>query len=59
MRPYVAGLNRGGRRFFPDIDIFHHREESVAAAADTDVTCSAMTALSCDGCGASLAQLAS
>jgi len=38
---YVAGataLNRDGPRFSRDIDIFHDREESVAAAADTDAT---------------------
>jgi hypothetical protein len=37
----VAGataLNRDDPRFSRDIDIFHDREESVAAAADTDPT---------------------
>ena len=36
---YVAGgvaLNRDGPRYSADIDIFHDREESVAAAADAD-----------------------
>jgi hypothetical protein len=36
---YVAGavpLNRDGPRFSDDIDIFHDREEGVAAAADAD-----------------------
>lgn len=36
---YVAGsvpLNREGRRYSDDIDIFHDREESVAAAAEAD-----------------------
>jgi hypothetical protein len=36
---YVAGaipLNRDGPRFSDDIDIFHDREESVAAAAAAD-----------------------
>ena len=36
---YVAGagpLNRDGPRYSQDIDIFHDREESVAAAADAD-----------------------
>jgi hypothetical protein len=38
---YVAGavpLNRDGPRFSDDIDIFHDREESVAAAADADAS---------------------
>jgi hypothetical protein len=37
---YVAGavpLNRDGPRYSADIDIFHDREESVAAAAEGDV----------------------
>jgi len=41
MRPYVTAataLNRDGPRFSRDIDIFHDREESVAAAAGTAVT---------------------
>jgi len=41
MRPYVAGataLSRDGPRFSRDIDVFHDREESAAAAADADVT---------------------
>ena len=36
---YIAGavpLNRDGPRFSDDIDIFHDREEAVAAAADAD-----------------------
>ena len=36
---YVAGaapINREGPRYSADIDIFHDREESVAAAADAD-----------------------
>ena len=36
---YVAGavpLNRDGPRYSDDIDIFHDREESVAAAAAAD-----------------------
>ncbi len=38
---YVAGstpLHRDGPRFSGDIDIFHHREEQVAAVAIADVT---------------------
>ncbi len=41
MRPYVAGataLNRDGRGFSRDIDVFNDREGSVGAEADTDVT---------------------
>jgi hypothetical protein len=36
---YVAGgvpINRNGPRFSKDIDIFHHREEDVAVAAEAD-----------------------
>lgn len=36
---YVAGavpVNRDGPRFSDDIDIFHDREEDVAAAAEAD-----------------------
>jgi hypothetical protein len=36
---YVAGgvpINRDGPRFSKDIDIFHHREEDVAVAAEAD-----------------------
>ena len=38
---YVAGstpLNRDAARFSGDIDIFHDREERVAAAAEIDAT---------------------
>jgi hypothetical protein len=42
---YIAGstpLHRGGPRFSGDIDIFHHREEQVAAVAAED--CAILTA---------------